>query len=119
MTLGMIQSATEGKKISGVVKAFAAMCMFCMVLAAPNALAADKKASAKKDVAVQQVAAKVSINKADVDTLASLTGVGPAKAEAIVAYRKAHGGFKSIEQLTEVKGIGEATIAKNRSRLVL
>ena len=71
------------------------------------------------EYAVQQVAAKVSINKADVDTLASLTGVGLAKAEAIIAYRKAHGGFKSIEQLAEVKGIGEATIAKNRSRLTL
>lgn len=119
MTLGMIQLATEGKKISGVIKAFAAMCMFCMVVAVPNALAADKKVAAKNDVATQQVAAKVSINKADADTLAGLIGVGPAKAEAIVAYRKAHGGFKSIEQLMEVKGIGESTIEKNRSRLTL
>ncbi len=119
MTTGVLKSATSSKKISGVVKAFAAMCMLSMVVAVPNALAADKKASAKKEVAVQQVAAKVSINKADVDALASLTGVGLAKAEAIIAYRKARGGFKSIEQLAEVKGIGEATIAKNRSRLTL
>ncbi|HCW89970.1 MAG TPA: competence protein ComEA [Marinobacter sp.] len=61
--------------------------------------------------------ATVNINTADVETLATLTGVGPAKAEAIVAYRDANGPFASAEQLAEVKGIGQATVQKNAERL--
>lgn len=59
--------------------------------------------------------APIDINTASADQLsASLKGVGPAKARAIIAYRKQHGAFTSIDQLTEVKGIGEATLSKNR-----
>lgn len=119
MYIGLFNSSVS-KKIRNAVAVFAALFTISAALAAPNAMAwGEKKNTAKKEAAVQQVSAKVSINKADVDTLANLTGVGPAKAEAIVAYRKANGGFKSIEQLKEVKGIGEATIKKNRDRLVL
>jgi competence protein ComEA len=62
----------------------------------------------------------VNINTADAATLAEvLTGVGLAKAEAIVAYRKEHGGFKSVEQLSEVKGIGERLVKANQERIVV
>ena len=61
----------------------------------------------------------VNINTADVETLASLTGIGPAKAEAIVDYRDANGPFRSSEDLTNVKGIGEATVEKNAERLAV
>lgn len=65
-------------------------------------------------------AAQVNINTADAETLSSeLTGIGQSKAEAIVAYRDQHGPYKSIEDLANVKGIGAATIDKNRSRLTL
>ena len=65
-------------------------------------------------------AEKVNINTADAGTLDRvLIGVGPSKAEAIVVYRKAHGAFKSADMLAEVKGIGLATIGKNRDRIVL
>jgi competence protein ComEA len=56
--------------------------------------------------------AKVNINTAKVDELATLPGIGPAKAEAIVKYRKDHGKFKKIEDLKEVKGIGDKIIEK-------
>ena len=60
----------------------------------------------------------LNINRASASELsAGLSGIGPAKASAIVAYRKAHGSFKSVNDLARVKGIGEATIAKNRNRL--
>lgn len=63
---------------------------------------------------------KVNINTADAATLAEvLVNVGPAKAEAIVAYRKQHGAFKSPEQLASVKGIGLKTVEKNRDRIVV
>ena len=48
-----------------------------------------------------------------------LVNVGPSKAEAIVAYRKANGAFRSLEQLASVKGIGLATVEKNRERIVV
>jgi competence protein ComEA len=60
---------------------------------------------------------KVNLNTADVDALMSLKGVGAKKAEAIVAWRKENGQFKSIEQLMDVKGIGESIFEINKSRL--
>ncbi len=63
---------------------------------------------------------KVDINKADVAALQeNLNGVGPAKAKAIVDYRNKNGEFKSIDDLTQVKGVGPALIKKNRSDLSL
>ncbi|MDA3914470.1 helix-hairpin-helix domain-containing protein [Oleiagrimonas sp.] len=65
-------------------------------------------------------ATPVNINTADAATIAhSLKGVGPAKARAIVAYRKAHGRFKSIEGLAKVKGIGKSTLEHNRKDIRL
>jgi len=62
----------------------------------------------------------VNINTADAATIDRvLVNVGPAKAEAIVAYRKTNGAFKSLEQLAMVKGIGLKTVEKNRDRIAL
>lgn len=64
--------------------------------------------------------AVINLNQADELSLANtLIGVGPAKALAIVEYRKQHGRFKRLEDLTLVKGIGPATLEKNRDRLRL
>ena len=60
----------------------------------------------------------VNINTADAATIDRvLLNVGPAKAQAIVDYRKANGAFKSAEQLAMVKGIGLKTVEKNRDRI--
>ena len=65
-------------------------------------------------------AEKVNINTADAATIDRvLLNVGPSKAEAIVAYRKQNGAFKSAEQLAQVKGIGLKTVEKNRDRIVV
>ena len=62
---------------------------------------------------------KVNINTADAATLDRvLVNIGPSKAEAIVAHRKANGAFRSAEQLAMVKGIGLKTVEKNRDRIV-
>lgn len=62
---------------------------------------------------------KVNINTADAATIDRvLLNIGPSKAQAIVAYRKANGAFKSAEQLALVKGIGLKTMEKNRDRIV-
>ncbi|MEN4054145.1 MULTISPECIES: helix-hairpin-helix domain-containing protein [Sulfurimonas] len=58
----------------------------------------------------------VDINNASKSELMSLKGVGSKKADAIISYRKSHC-FKSVEALTEVKGIGEKFIANNKANL--
>ncbi len=60
----------------------------------------------------------VNINTADAATLAeAIKGVGLKRAEAIVAYRKQNGNFKSVEGLSNVRGIGESIVAKSRDNL--
>jgi len=62
----------------------------------------------------------VDINTASADEIdRALINIGPAKAEAIVAYRDFHGPFRSVEQLVLVKGIGLKTIEKNRDRMIV
>lgn len=60
----------------------------------------------------------VNINQADAATLAQvLTGVGMSRAEAIVRYREANGGFMTPEELANVSGIGLATVDRNQHRI--
>jgi competence protein ComEA len=54
----------------------------------------------------------VNINTADQTSLESLPEVGPVTAQAIIAWRGQHGGFSSVDQLLDVDGIGDATLAK-------
>ncbi|MCZ6803448.1 MAG: ComEA family DNA-binding protein [Proteobacteria bacterium] len=60
----------------------------------------------------------ININTADKEMLMSvIKGVGEKKAEAIIEYRKANGDFKSVDELTNVKGIGQSTVDKHRDML--
>lgn len=66
------------------------------------------------------LAGVVNINTADAQSLAdNITGVGLKRAQAIVAYREAHGPFASVDALTQVKGIGEGLLEKNRENIVV
>ena len=65
-------------------------------------------------------ASSVNINTAEAKELAKvLTGVGQKKAEAIIEYRQQFGPFKSPNELTAVKGIGQKTVDKNKSKIKL
>jgi competence protein ComEA len=65
-------------------------------------------------------AAPVDINSADAATLSrELKGIGDAKAAAIVEYRQKHGAFRNIDELTQVKGVGQKLIDRNRADLRL
>ena len=64
------------------------------------------------------LAQSVNVNQADAEGLAeAIDGVGAVRSQAIVEYREANGPFPSVEALTEVDGIGPATLEANRDRL--
>lgn len=58
------------------------------------------------------LATTININTATQAQLELLPGIGPALAMRIIEYRDKHGGFKSVQALDEVKGIGPKTLAK-------
>lgn len=80
----------------------------------------DSKNSGKDTSLQSDVMSRVNVNNADAQTLSdSLKGVGLKKAQAIVEWRKQNGNFVALEQLLEVKGIGEKTLQANRPRMSL
>ena len=61
----------------------------------------------------------VNINTADMETLMSLNGIGESFAERIIEYREQNGGFKTIQELTNIRGIGQTLVEKNRDLLTI
>ncbi|MFW1748192.1 ComEA family DNA-binding protein [Acinetobacter guillouiae] len=92
-------------------------------LSRPNSKTSPSNSSHKGPSSSAQssnsLALKVSLNSANAEQLQQLTGVGAKKAQAIIAYRNQNGGFKSIDDLKKVKGIGEKLFEQNRARLSL
>lgn len=62
---------------------------------------------------------KIPLNRADQAMLEKLPGIGPAKAEAIIAYREEHGDFKDVNELLNVSGIGPKTFEKLKEHVTL
>lgn len=69
--------------------------------------------------ALSKSSGKISLNQATAEQLDGLPGIGPALSERIVAHRQEIGSFRSIEQLTEVSGIGPKLFAKIRDQLTI
>ena len=62
---------------------------------------------------------KVNINKADIQELKTLNGIGDSLALAIIKYRKEKGKFKNIEQIKEVNGMGDAKFKKIKEKITI
>jgi competence protein ComEA len=63
--------------------------------------------------------AALNLNTATKEELVALSGIGPAKAQAILDYRNQHGGFKSVDELKDVKGIGARRFERLKSELTV
>lgn len=108
-----------------------ALAIFTVCCAIPAFAQTDVQTPAEPTAQVQTVEqtteqAKVqNVNMVNLNTATAaeiqdkLVGIGAKKAQAIVEYREKHGKFISIEQVTEVSGIGKATLDKNRDRIVI
>ena len=93
---------------------------FCLLFTPALLSAAAEANDVANDVAMAAQAETVNVNTADAETLSqALLGVGKSRAEAIVRYRDEFGPFMTIEDLLEVKGIGESTLERNRDRITL
>lgn len=80
-----------------------------------QAVSTEKSPPVKQTVVVTN---KIDLNKAELSSLiGSFKGIGKKRAEAIIAYRENHHGFKAIEELAEVKGFGQRFIEVNRDKL--
>jgi competence protein ComEA len=94
--------------------------IFCCVIGFSTLPGEAYAKSNSKEVTAQKTAGKIQkavpqnldINSADKDLLVQLPGVGPKTADAIIEYRKANGEFKRIDDLTNVKGIGDKKLLK-------
>ena len=62
---------------------------------------------------------KVNLNRASADELQSLPGVGPVLAQRMVEWRKAHGRYRTVDELQEVKGIGKKRMEQLRPLLMV
>ncbi|GLS26982.1 ComEA family DNA-binding protein [Marinibactrum halimedae] len=101
---------------STLTTAFFVLLMF----ASGTVLAQAETSQSAASVISESVSDIVNINTAPAERLAKvLHGVGPKKAEAIVVWREENGGFQHVEELMEVKGIGEKLMDKNRDRIVI
>ena len=91
-----------------------------LIVLAGSAPAIAAPAEKTRSPVSEQTQQQVNINSASAVNIAkSLKGVGLKTAEAIVAYRDAHGAFKSLESITMVKGVGSKTLKKNSARILL
>ena len=85
--------------------------------AANNEVTAPSTTAMSDTKAKKQIPHDININTADKQLLTKLPGVGPVTAELILQYRTTNGQFSSIDELTQIKGIGTKTLAKMRPYL--
>ena len=90
-----------------------------MLLAPPTAMAQSSKASDAPAAKTAAAGAVVNLNTASAAQLESLPGIGARTAARIVEYRQKNGAFKKVEELMNVKGIGEKSFLKLKSRITV
>lgn len=82
-------------------------------------IAADNTAQTEPSSEAPKKSGLIDINRATAAELTELPGIGEVKARAIVKYREDYGSFTCTEEITEVKGIGQATYEKIKNRITV
>jgi competence protein ComEA len=108
------QTISHYKRYSAI--AFAALLALTNVTAFAEPTA-EKQLESNAGMAVKEQQMMVHLNHSSLEQLVTLKGIGYKKAEAIIAYREQVGAFKSVTELTQVKGIGEKILSDNKARL--
>lgn len=98
-----------------MIKSFSTLIILLLLLTAAP-LHADSQQTTNIEETVQLQS--IDINRADIATLTQLKGIGEKRAQAIVTYREQFGDFRTIEDLMNVKGIGEQVVLKNKERII-
>jgi competence protein ComEA len=99
----------------------AAFAVTCLMIAGQPAVAGSDKAA--KDQTIEEKAGsaiqteKVNINTANLKILSALNGIGPERAKKIIDYRSKNGNFESIEEVKNVKGIGDKIYSQISSQI--
>lgn len=75
--------------------------------------------SPSEDISSSEIDTKLSLNSASLDLLMTLPGIGESKAKNIIAYREENGGFKSIEDIKNISGIGESVFEKIKDYITI
>ena len=86
---------------------------------APIPAVSEVVTSPSQTIKSSQPTGKVNINSATLAQLDTLPGIGPAYAQRIIDYRSANGGFKSCEEMKNVKGIGDKTFDKFKALITI
>ena len=97
-----------------------ALVLVSLFAAAPHASAQSaSRASAKTSTATTASAAIVNINTASAAELDALPGIGAKTAERIIEYRQKNGPFKKVEELMNVRGVGEKNFLKLKPQITV
>jgi competence protein ComEA len=102
-----------------MVRTCLAVLALVAVSGASPATFAQQPAPAQESADAPRSASTVNINTATAEQLAALPGIGPKTAERILEYRQKNGSFKKIEELMNVKGIGEKSFLKLKPRITV
>ena len=86
--------------------------LVCLILAGSTHVSVQAQATPAPKAAAPQATTPVNLNTATVAQIATLPGIGDKAAQRIVEYREKNGGFKKVEDLMNVKGIGEKSFLK-------
>ncbi|MEL0628361.1 helix-hairpin-helix domain-containing protein [Psychromonas aquatilis] len=107
----MITKST--RKLALAASLFLAPVSFQSVLAADlGSLTSSISSATEAATSTVDTASKIDINTATADQLSTISGIGTAIAESIVEYREKNGDFSNLTDLTNISGIGSATLAK-------
>jgi len=94
-----------------------ALCLLLTLAAEGPVFAAQKPVAERPTADAGSAVVPIDLNRADIDDLVAVPGIGPATAQRIVAFRDEHGPFRRVEDLLKIQGIGEKSLEKLRPYL--